>query len=188
MTMGPANNLSAFLTRKHSHSFRLFDANNDGFVERADHDRIVSAACHARGLTGADAEAFHAQLAGIWEALEQMVDRDGDHRINLTEWLAFQGGMAANPQLWQTAVEGNIRQFLALFDLDGDGGLSPAEYALLLGAYGLPASVAQAAFPRLDLGGDGVISTEDLLEVVRQWSFGEDPSAPGTHLFGALPA
>lgn len=179
--------MSPFLVRKHTYSFMLFDTDGDGLVERADHDRVVDAACKARRLSGADAERFHAGMAQIWETLEKMVDRDGDHKINLDEWLAFQGGLASNREAWQMAIEGNIRQFLALFDVDGDGALNPTEYAHMLGAYGLPGAVARLNFARLDLNGDGVISTDELVELVREWSFGEDPAAPGAFLFGPLP-
>jgi Ca2+-binding EF-hand superfamily protein len=47
--------------------------------------------------------------------------------------------------------------------------------------------VARLNFSRLDLNGDGVISTDELVELVREWSFGEDPAAPGAFLFGPLP-
>jgi len=179
--------MSSFLVRKHTYSFMLFDTDGDGLVERADHDRIVDAACKARGLSGADAEKFHGGMAQIWETLEKMVDRDGDHKINLDEWLAFQGGLASNREMWQLAIEGNIRQFLALFDLDGDGALDPKEYGHMLGAYGLPGAVARLNFALFDLNGDGVISTDELVQLVREWSFGEDPAAPGAFLFGPLP-
>jgi juvenile hormone diol kinase len=186
-SMTQPGGMSPFLVRKHTYSFMLFDTDGDGLVERADHDRIVDAACKARRLSGADAERFHAGMAQIWETLEKMVDRDGDHKINLDEWLAFQGGLASNREAWQMAIEGNIRQFLALFDVDGDGALNPTEYAHMLGAYGLPGAVARLNFARLDLNGDGVISTDELVELVREWSFGEDPAAPGAFLFGPLP-
>jgi Ca2+-binding EF-hand superfamily protein len=179
--------MNAFLTRKHTYSFMLFDTNGDGLVERADHDRIVEAACKARGLSGDAAAKFHEGMAQIWVTLEAMVDRDGDHKINLDEWLAFQGGLASNQGMWQAAIEGNIRQFLALFDGDGDGALSPDEYGHMLGAYGLPRALARLNFPRLDLDGDGVISTDELVQIVREWSFGDDPQAPGAFLFGPLP-
>lgn len=105
--------MNAFLTRKHTYSFMLFDTNGDGLVERADHDRIVEAACKARGLSGDAAAKFHEGMAQIWVTLEAMVDRDGDHKINLDEWLAFQGGLASNQGMWQAAIEGNIRQLVA---------------------------------------------------------------------------
>lgn len=181
-----SDEMTPFLTKKHTHSFHIFDADGDGKVARADHDRIVRRAIAIRGLEGAEAEAFEAQMAGIWEQLEAMVDKDGDHAINLEEWLAFQGALVKNRDLWEQAVGGNVQQLLMLIDVDGDGALDRTEYGHLLAIYDVDAAKGDVAFPKLDLDGDGKISTDELMQLVRQWCFSDAQDDPGNWIFGGL--
>jgi uncharacterized protein (DUF2141 family) len=73
-----------------------------------------------------------------------------------------------------------------LTDRDGDGKISRAEFAANLQAYGVAAPAAAEAFSHLDRDGDGFIDTDELLQNVEEFFYGDDPNAPGNWLVGPL--
>ena len=72
-----------------------------------------------------------------------------------------------------------------IVDADGDGIASLDEYVTWLKSWDADIA-AEPAFERLDEDGNGKLTKDEIRRIVRDFYFGEDPAAPGTHLIGVL--
>ena len=75
---------------------------------------------------------------------------------------------------------------MAIADEDGDGKLTVEEHVKWTGALmNLPEPDARMIHDLLS-DEDGLLSTRDLLEAIREFYFSEDPKAAGNWLLGSL--
>lgn len=85
------------------------------------------------------------------------------------------------------AVDATAEAMFDAIDEDGDDRISPAEYQRMIEAWnGSPTDTA-AIFARLDADGDGTVSRTEFIRHWREFWAGDDPTAPGTHVFGTPP-
>jgi Ca2+-binding EF-hand superfamily protein len=123
-----------------------------------------------------------ANYVEVWERVRQAADANQDGKVSREEFVAYLERLPAIRE----AVAELARTILRLADRNGDGKISPAEYTALSQAYGVDAPAAAEAFGHLDRDGDGLIDTEELLQNVEEFFYGDDPNAPGTWLVGPL--
>jgi Ca2+-binding EF-hand superfamily protein len=71
-----------------------------------------------------------------------------------------------------------------MVDIDGNGRISPQEYALFLKAYNVDERLFDDIFRHLDLNGDGYLSRDEIFKLVREFYLSDDPQAPGNWLVG----
>lgn len=72
-------------------------------------------------------------------------------------------------------------------DTDGDGKLNIDEYARWTGSLmNLPDADARDAFRRLDRDTDGLVTTHDVLEAIREYYFDDARDSAGSWLLGPL--
>ncbi len=79
------------------------------------------------------------------------------------------GGGAAE---WAATVRPHIMAMVQLCDADGDGQISPPEFARWLQAIGGDAD-AMDAFHQIDVDGDGYLSIDELCAAVRAYAEGK---------------
>ncbi|MCP2167515.1 EF-hand domain-containing protein [Goodfellowiella coeruleoviolacea] len=168
--------------RKTSIVFTAMDVNRDGFLERADFEALTDRWVGIRGETGADR--LREIMMGWWDAVHTASAKNGDQKVTLDEVMTAVdtlGGMLDR-------VAATAESMFEAVDQDGDGRISPTEYGRMIHGWTGADTPTNDAFTRLDLDGDGWIGTS---EFVRHWVefwVGDDADAPGTHLFGAVPA
>jgi len=173
-----------FRQRKLARIFDLYDVNKDGYIDASDYARVGEGFGTATGSApgSADNEKLRSTYLEFWEHLRQAADADHDGKVTREEFSAYHEALSA----MRETVAGYARALLRMADRDGDGKISPAEYAALGQAYGLDAPAAAEAFGHLDRDGDGFIDTEELLQNVEEFFYGDDPNAPGNWLVGPL--
>jgi Ca2+-binding EF-hand superfamily protein len=173
------------LERKFTREFETLDVDNDGFISRSDFERIADNLASALGLEPGSpkSDAIHARYMLWWEGVA-VRDKDGDGRVDLAEWLAYDEEITSSPETYQKVLEAGADELFQMLDFDDDGVISLAEYATWIGSYGVNDVIAKEAFEHLDTSGAGRLSQDETRERVREYYQSEDPDAPGNWLFG----
>lgn len=156
--------------------FDRWDSDGSGDLERTDFEREADRIARAFGVDPATRSAVRlkAALVGLFElcADEAGVSLDGPitevQFQKAAEDLIFEQGEAAFNRALRPVVQGVVR----LCDRDGDGRLDRAEFACWLSALGMDEVKAAAAFERVDAGGRGTLSQNELLAAIRDYHYG----------------
>ncbi len=173
--------------------FRIWDTDNNGFLEREDWVRIQERHAAALGLGPETPEyqAMGALFNGIWEVLRASADKDRDQRISPDEFLTYAEGVYGDVTEigYQHIPERERAMFDAILqwaDQDRAGKISFDDYSTWLAAWlgGDVRDRAKQAFQRLDMNGDGYISDDELRSIIAEFVLSNDPAAPGNSLFG----
>ena len=182
--------ISTFLERKLARRFRTYDTDGDGFIERAD---FVAAATRlgdefGHGPGSPVRQRLDELCMGLWEHLSTVTDTNGDGRIGPAEYkAAFAAGLLETPTSFDAGYRPFLDVIMQIADVDGDGKLVADEHVRWTGSLmSLPENDARDVFRRLDQDADGFITTDDLLEAIREYYFNDDPDSTGSWLLGPL--
>lgn len=181
---------SEFLDRKLARRFRTYDTDGDGFIERED---FVQAAARTGEAFGHGPESPARQrladlCAQLWEHLVAAADTDSDGRIGEAEYkAAFLAGLLATPASFDDGYRPFLDAIMTIADTDDDGKLNADEYARWTGSLmNLPEADAREAFRRIDRSAEGLVTTDDVLEAIRDYYFDDAPDSAGSWLLGPL--
>jgi hypothetical protein len=181
--------ITTFLDRKLARRFRTYDADGDGYIGCDDFTSAGLRTTRAFGLCDSEPRAvrFHAALAGLWGQLSSATGTGHDGRISVDEYKkAFAGGLLETPESFDEGYRPFLDAVMAIADEDGDGKLTVEEHVRWTGAL-MNLSAADARMIHDILSDpDGLLSTQALLEAIREFYFSEDPAAAGNWLLGSL--
>lgn len=182
--------ISPFLDKKLARRFKTYDLDGNGYIEQQDFENAVINVCTAFGHTPDSApwQQLHTLLMALGEALLRIADADQDGRISEAEYKqAFAQGMLETPASFDQGYLPYLAANMAIMDADGDGKINEQEYTLWANVVvNLPTVYGHENFRRLDQDGDGLITSHDLLEAIREYYFNEDPQSSGSWLLGPL--
>jgi juvenile hormone diol kinase len=183
---GTITMLTPLQTRKLTRAFSLFDVDQNGFMEQADCELVVSATTHAMGYAIGSPEyrAYYNEYMAGWADLLKLGDSDHDQRLTQAEFLVAYDKMMAQPEHFNAVILGIVKTIITLWDSNKDGKVSEAEYAAYMIAFHATAAEAAEAFRRLDRNGDGYLTTDELLQNAEEFFFSDDPQAAGNWLVG----
>ncbi|MCR3748881.1 EF-hand domain-containing protein [Lentzea californiensis] len=181
---------SEFLDRKLAGRFRTYDTDGDGFIERED---FVQAAARTGEAFGHRPESPARQRLAdlcvqLWEHLAAAADTDSDGRIGEAEYkAAFAAGLLATPASFDDGYRPFPDAIMTIADTEDDGKLNADEYARWTGSLmNLPEADAREAFRRIDRNSEGLVTTDDVLEAVREYYLDDAPDSAGSWLLGPL--
>lgn len=178
--------------RRRQALFLTLDQNGTGSLDWDDFARAAEVIREERGWSPDHAMhqgLLHA-MREFWDELLARVDTDKNGRISATEWTEFHSAMAEEVRelgrvpLWGLGLLQGIH---AVLDIDGDGTITPDEYALWLRAIGSSHDAA-AAFEALDADADGLLGFDEIEALYRAWLLDEGDAAPKADLFTGAPA
>lgn len=182
--------LTELQKRKLIHMFELLDADQNGVLEYADFKAVVETLADERGWPPGSRQRMKLTAVNrrIWNTLFSSCDLNQDDQISLAEWLAYHiqalTGDGGEAQGFSMAVAAISRYFYELIDVDGDGTATKEDFKIFCTAHGIPEEDSQFAFEELDRDGNGVLSRDEILTLVREFYLSDDPSAPGNWFFG----
>ncbi|MEV0681719.1 EF-hand domain-containing protein [Actinosynnema sp. NPDC050436] len=166
--------------RKGAIVFRAMDANDDGFLERADFEALTERWAAIRGDSG---EARLRELMmSWWETLQAASDENRDDRVTFDELLSVVDNLGTMLDL----VVATAESMFEAVDQDGDGEISAEEYGWMIRAWTGAETSTDAVFARLDVNGDGHISKGEFARHWVEFWAGDDEDAPGTYVFGEV--
>ncbi|WP_283134429.1 EF-hand domain-containing protein [Rhizohabitans arisaemae] len=184
--------MTHFLERKLARRFRTFDSDNDGFIARNDFELSVTrmGAAFGHGSGSPELARLTELSLGLWAHLASVADADADGRITEQEYKsAFAAGLLVTSESFDAGYRPFLTAIMALVDEDGDGRITEDQQVRWTGALmDLAEADAKEVFRRLDVDGDGFITTEDLLEAIREYYFNDNPDSAGSWLLGSLDA
>jgi Ca2+-binding EF-hand superfamily protein len=185
--------LSPFRKRKLEKKFHVFDANGNGYLEKADFDIIVEHLAAAAKV--APGSPYHRQLteryAQYWDHLQRFADVNRDGHVTLEEWTDYhEAALEFEQELRNAKVDGFTRQVADLIfdtvDRDGDGSVTREDYGVFCSGFQIGGAQCDEAFRHLDLNGDGRITRDEIEKAVDEFHFSDDPNAAGNWLYGPL--
>ncbi len=175
--------------------FQLIDIDGSGFIEFSDMKGVMNQTLSQDGhdLGSPVYDAAEVMLRWLWEAFKGEADTDGDQKISTNEWsTVWSAQLSADEDgaadvLFEDLPALVRRTHLILaqaMGINANRGADLATYARFLAPYGAPvAAQAEAAFRRLDLDGNGLISIDELQQLTAEYFLSND-DAPGNFLFG----
>jgi len=180
--------LSDLHDRKASHYFTLIDEDGNGLIEASDFALRAQRLASIQEITADGArEALREQVTGWWKHICTIADVDGDARVTLPEWRAYWHSVLRGVERSDGTLDSlhrAARGTLCALDRTGTGRVTLEEYTDWLDAWG--AGGAESAFRRLDRGGKGFLTEEDVVVAVQEFYLSDDPDAPGNVLYGPL--
>lgn len=172
--------LTPFQRRKLARKFHLFDHGRTGRIGWADIERVLRNVLEISEWAMDAAERAELMRQGYtgWQLLAAAADTNADGEVDLDEWCAFyethiysQSGEPGAIPSWLARLED--MSFEAM-DNNGDDRISLAEYAALLGAYGVDEDL-ETSFTHIDTDGDGFISRAEWRALHESYYLGREP-------------
>ncbi|WP_406263722.1 EF-hand domain-containing protein [Streptomyces sp. NBC_00191] len=169
-------------------AFNTLDVTGDNYIDqddfhvRADRLRMLRPDMDDK-LAGELRKTFDAW----WEIIRRAADGDGDGRVTREEFTAaIDAGLEEDPAYIDQMVR--VAQVVAdTADRDGDGMLDRSELGLIYKAFDVDVDFSEETFRRLDRDGDGLFSTEEWAQAVRDMFSSTDRATPGAVAFGPVP-
>src|SRR5262245_6523674 len=179
--------LTDFQKRKIANLFAIHDLDHDGALEKSDYveytRRIAASSGYGPGSPKYDE--LLARFLGFWEMLRQKADANQDERVTMREWFTLFEQLISSP-----AAVDQMRPIgdavFTMLDRNGDGVVTLEEYKWLYSSGGLDPNLAADSFKKLDTDHDGRITTSELSTRLFEFFMSDDPSLPGTWLFGPV--
>jgi Ca2+-binding EF-hand superfamily protein len=170
---------SEFQRSKIAGVFGAMDTDGDGYLTEPDFRALTGRWVALRG------EGDHTRLVqimmGWWATLR---DAAGTGQVSIDDVLAVVDRLGEMPE----AVAATAEAMFEAVDENGDGRISAGEYRQLVEAWTGRAADTDEVFARLDLNHDGYLSHQEFTIHWSEFWAGDDPTAPGSWVFGLFPA
>ncbi|MET1073139.1 MAG: EF-hand domain-containing protein [Umezawaea sp.] len=173
---------SEFQRRKIAVVFEAMDTDGDGFLTESDFAELTRRWTELR--RAAPGTRDHARLSSImmgwWHTLLEASDLDRDNKVPIEEVLYV---VERLPTMLDV-VTGTARAMFEAIDENADNEITAGEYRQLIQAWTGSRTDTDEVFGRLDLDGDGRLTEDEFALLWAEFWAGDDPSAPGTWVFG----
>ncbi|MEA5464190.1 EF-hand domain-containing protein [Leptothoe sp. PORK10 BA2] len=178
--------LTDIQTRKLTKLFRLYDANGDGVLVQQDFLTIAARLAELRqGLHASPHyDQILAHLKEDWVCLCEAADQNHDGHITLDEWLLYYGQLLNDIKQYVGRVIALVTLLFDAFDQDDDGYISEQEWMGLLAIFNVLPIYASSIFVNLDLNQDGLLNQDEVLTLIHDFFYINEPSAPANFMFG----
>jgi Ca2+-binding EF-hand superfamily protein len=171
---------SEFQRRKILSVFEAMDTDARGFLTEDDFAALAARWTTLRGLAPESEQygQLNAIMLGWWQSLSAAA-RD-PRRVFLDDVLTVVDVLPSMAD----AVTATADAMFEAVDENSDQRISRAEYRQLIEAWNGRETDTDETFALLDPDGDGFISREEFRRLWTQFWAGDDPTAPGTWVFG----
>ncbi|MFG2910424.1 EF-hand domain-containing protein [Kitasatospora sp. NPDC048286] len=175
------------ITTKLERQFDATDANQDGYLDWTDYQKLADRYIEAYKLDKNDrrARALQVFCQIYWLELLRHAGVDGD-RLTKEQYVTA-NRLAAIDTSRLNVTEGGGHAIFDVIDVDGDNEISRDEFARFLrDVWKSDAPDAMDSFTKLDTDGDDAISRHEFIRAVREHFLSNDPDAPGSLFFGRV--
>jgi Ca2+-binding EF-hand superfamily protein len=187
--------LSDFQQSKILHKFDMLDVDKNGVIEFEDFQMVIGALSSSRGWSEDDPrfQMLVKTSRDLWGAIQRFCDVNEDDCVTEKEWVDFHTQAVLKARDFDHLVPGfetTIDAFATLIhvmlDVDGDGMATEEDFLQMSRAQGIEDDAARKIFDIIDEDSNGLLSKDEVIELVRQYYLSNDPSAPGNEFFGEI--
>ena len=149
----------------------------NGAIELADFEQAVGNVSKFRGWKPGtqEYELLYSSWIAFGEMLQDLVDLDGNGKIDLNEWL----------ECLEKRLDYDFSEvFLKFIDANEDGKIALEDLKVFYQAYQIDTNGIEEAFENLDLNLDGYICSEEMKKNFAQFLYSDDVQVPGNWLLG----
>lgn len=177
--------------RKLMKLFSMYDACNLGVLKIADFERLARQLAELQDWEPgtADYERITSQYLFRWNRMraeiKETLNVRNDGRVNLDEWLTYYD-IVLSDRSHEEELLSLAEVVFNVLDVDESGHLDKNEWTALFRAYKIPVVYIDETFACIDLDGDGVLSKEEVLSMLREFYYSDDPNATGNYMFGPI--
>lgn len=183
--------LTDWQERKLIKLFNLYDASQSGFLKLSDFERIGQNLARLKGYKSGSFiyEQLLIQFMYHWirirGEIKRKIDRKFDATVTLAEWLLYHERVLADP-FYHRHIDFLTRQIFDVVEVDESGCFDCQEWQKLLQIYGISIVEAEEAFATIDQNGDGMLNRAEVISLLEEFYYSQDPTANGNYLFGAI--
>ncbi|MEV5864329.1 EF-hand domain-containing protein [Streptomyces sp. NPDC052071] len=173
------------ITIKLERTFDQMDANQDGYLDWSDYQKLADRYIQGYGLSREDrrTRALQTFCQIYWLELLRHAGVDGDRLTKDQFVMANRLAVIDTSRL--NVTEGGGHAIFDIIDVNGDNEISKDEFARLMrDVWKHDSPEAMDLFMKLDTDGDGAISRHEFIRAVREHFLSNDPDAPGSIFFG----
>jgi Ca2+-binding EF-hand superfamily protein len=182
--------LTDFQKKKLTTLFKALDMDKNGVMERSDYETIAKNLAAARGKAPGSPEyqTIYSKQMATWNQVRAFEDKKGTGKVSLEGWFKFHDQMLSQPGMFDAVVKMTAAFLFDMLDMNGDGKIELDEYNTYLETHNVETGAwVPEVFDANDRNHDGVISREELLQVLDEFYRSDDPKAPGNRFYGPLP-
>lgn len=109
-----------------------------------------------------------------------------DMELTLWDWVEFFRNQVTSPnaRILDYYIYRTSRYIFDLFDVNKDKLISREEYSNMLTVYNIPQNTAKVGFEELDINRDDHISSDEMIDGLKNFFKSADPEAKGNKIFG----
>lgn len=181
--------LTSLQKRKLTKLFSMYDVQNTGVLQLSSFEQIAHRLAQLREWKpGTPAyEAIREKYVYRWIRLrgdiEESIHNRLGSRIELKQWLQYYENLLEQEQ-FRKELKNLGTMIFEVIDLDENGRLDQEEWKRLFQVYHLPVVYLDKVFAQLDTDQDGWLSQEQVLTLLEEFYFSDDPEALGNSMFG----
>lgn len=178
--------------RKLMKLFCMYDAKNLGVLKFADFEALAQRLAELRGWkpdTAAFEQALTQYVLLQWNRMRALIQEKLNHlhtnHISLDEWLAYYD-IVLSDKAYEKELMLLPEAIFNVVDVDESGNLDKEEWANLFRVYNIPVIYVEETFNRIDTDGDGVLSKNEVVAMLQDFLYSNDPNNPGNFMFGPI--
>ncbi len=192
--------LTDFQKRKLMKLFSMYDACNLGVLKISDFECLAQRLADLRGwLPNTEPyEDITSKYLLLWnrmrsEIKHKVLSQENIEeattqirsQVNLEEWFIYFDIVLNDPSYHEETLALTETVF-AVVDTDESGHLDKEEWANFFRVYNIPVIYVEETFAKIDLDGNGVLTKDEVLGMIKDFYFSNDPDASGNYMFGPI--
>jgi len=196
--------LTEFQKRKLMKLFSMYDACNLGVLKISDFEQLAHRLADLRGWK--EDSNHYRDISGKFIYLWNRI------RSEIKNVYNSQPHILNNPETWNTQIRSQVSveewftyfevvlnnenykaEILALsdaiftvIDTDRSGHLDKSEWAELFRVYNISVIYVDETFAKIDINGDGNLSKDEVMSMIEDFYYSNDPESAGSYMFGPI--